>query len=145
MNEKMLNALSSAIYVSRLTLDGKQVETDDQKIRASGLYPDWVKGKHEKGEIYNANGQTWECCQAYDNQNYPDLTPDDPSWHTFNRPLHGKTKETARPWVKPQYGTVDLYLNGEYMIYTDGKIYRCIVASTNFSPEEQADAWEVQE
>ena len=53
MNDKMLDALSSAIFVSRATLTGEAIDTDDKKIRASGLYPEWVEGKHAKGEIYN--------------------------------------------------------------------------------------------
>ena len=111
MNEKMLNALSSAIYMSRLMLEGKQVEDDDQKIRASGLYLDWVKGNHTVGEIFNTHAgdglgseweQTWECFQAYDNSVYPDIVPGNAAWYTFNRPLHGKSPDTARPYVPVQ-------------------------------------------
>ena len=40
MNKKMLDALTSAIYVSKLSLAGEAVTEDDQKIRAAGLYPD---------------------------------------------------------------------------------------------------------
>lgn len=150
MNEKMLNALSSAIYVSRLTLDGKQVETDDQKIRASGLYPDWSAGSHAVGEIYNTHAgddlseeweQTWECYQPYDNADYPGLIPGDPSWYTFNRPLHGNTVETARPFV-PVQGSHDMYREGEYMIWTDGDTYQCIDPNgTSFSPGDYSAAW----
>lgn len=151
MNEKMMSALASAIYVSRLSLDGKQVETDDQKIRASGLYPDWSAGSHAVGEIYNTHAgdglgseweQTWECYQAYDNATYPGLVPGDPSWYTFNRPLHGKTPETARPFVAVQ-GAHDMYQNGEFMIWTDGETYECIAPSgTAYSPADYADAWQ---
>ena len=125
---------------------------DDQKIRAAGLYPDWEAGNHSRGEIYNTHSggslggeweQTWECYQAYDNATYPGLVPGDPSWYTFNRPLHGKTKETARPFV-PVQGAHDMYRTGEYMIFTDGKVYRC-KQDTNFSPTDYAQAWEVQE
>lgn len=152
MNKKMLNALTSAIYVSKLSLAGEAVTEDDQKIRAAGLYPDWEAGKHTKGEIYNTHTgdslgneweQTWECYQAYDNATYPGLIPGDSSWYTFNRPLHGKTKETARPFV-PVQGAHDMYHTGEYMIFTDGKVYRC-KQDTNFSPTDYAQAWEVVE
>lgn len=152
MNKKMLDALTSAIYVSRLSLTGEAVTEDDQKIRAAGLYPDWEAGKHTKGEIYNTHAgdslgseweQTWECYQAYDNATYPGLIPGDSSWYTFNRPLHGKTKETARPFV-PVQGAHDIYHTGEYMIFTDGKVYRC-KQDTNFSPTDYAQAWEVVE
>ena len=63
MDDKTLNALSSAIFVSRLTLNGEAVDTDDKRLRASGLYREWTEGAHPKGEIYNADGQTWECFQ----------------------------------------------------------------------------------
>ena len=121
MNKKMLDALASAIYVSKLSLAGETVTKDDQKIRAAGLYPDWEAGNHAKGEIYKTHAgdslgneweQTWECYQAYDNASYPSLIPGDPSWYTFNRPLHGKTKETARPFV-PVQGAHDMYRTGE--------------------------------
>lgn len=145
MNQKMLDALASTIYAAKLSLRGETVDDDDKRIRASGLYDDWSPGSHTVGEIFNAEGQTWECFQAYDNAVYPDIAPGNPAWFTFNRPLHGKTKETARPWVAPM-GAHDIYRNGEYMIWTDGTIYKCIAANgTNFSPTDYAAAWEVAE
>ncbi len=116
---------------------------DDGKISASYLCKEWQPGNHEKGEVYNANGQTWECYQAYNNAINPDITPGNPAWYTFNRPLHGKSPETARPWVAPQ-GAHDMYHTGEYMIYTDGALYKCL-SDTNFSPDDYSQAWEVQD
>ena len=139
MNEKMLAALTSSIYVSRLTLSGGAVDTDDKRLRASGLYPDWAPGDHPQGEIFNAGGQTWEVFQAYDNAVYPDIRPGEAAWYTFNRPLHGTSPETARPFV-PVQGAHDMYRVGEYMIWTDGNVYRC-VRDTNYSPEEYAADW----
>lgn len=120
-----------------------QVSTmdDDQIIQCSGLADTWTPGDHKVGEVYNAGDQTWECYQAYNNDVYPDIKPSDPSWYTFNRPLHGKSPETARPFV-PVQGSHDMYRSGEYMIYTDGKTYRC-KSDTNFSPDDYAQAWEV--
>jgi hypothetical protein len=151
VNEKMLNALSSAIYMSRLMLEGKQVEDDDQKIRASGLYLDWVKGNHTVGEIFNTHAgdgldseweQTWECFQAYDNAVYPDIVPGNAAWYTFNRLLHGKTPETARPYV-PVQGAHDMYQQGEFMVWTDGETYECIDPNgTAYSPGDYAAAWQ---
>ena len=89
MNERTLAALSSAIYVSRLALKGEAVDTDDKRLRASGLYPDWTPGAHEAGDIYNAGGQVWECIQNYDTGVHPDIIPGGPAWGTFHRPLHG--------------------------------------------------------
>ena len=139
----LYDALASAIYLSRLTLNGGSVDDDDKRIRASGLYEDWTAGKYAVGDIRNAKGQTWECHADHDNDEHPDITPVNPqTWANFWRPLHGRSPETARPWVQPQYGTTDIYHAGEYMVYTDGKTYRC-KQDTNFSPEDYSQAWEV--
>ncbi len=145
MNQKMLDALASTIYAAKLSLRGETVDDDDKRIRASGLYDDWSPGSHTVGEIFNADGQTWECFQAYDNAVYPDIAPGNSAWFTFNRPLHGKSKETARPWVAPM-GAHDIYRFGEYMIWTDGTIQRCKAANgTNFPPDQYPDGWEIPE
>lgn len=151
MTEKELNALASSIYMSRLTLAGTAVTEDDQKIRVSGLYPDWTAGAHVTGEVFNTRAgvhaegaewnQTWEAFQDYDNATFPDITPGNAAWFTFNRPLHGKTPETARPFV-PVQGSHDIYRAGEYMVWTDGQTYQC-KQDTNFSPADYAAAWEV--
>lgn len=114
---------------------------DDCKISSRTLAPVWKPGYHEVGENYTANEQVWECYQQYDNEVYPSIKPGDSSWFIFNRPLHGKTPETAMPFV-PVQGSHDIYRTGEYMIYTDGKTYKC-KSNTNFSPEEYPNAWEV--
>lgn len=151
MAKDLYAALRSAIYVSAMQVNGKTIETDDQKLRASGLYDDWRLGNHTAGEIYNTHStdelgseweQTWECYQAYDNAVYPDISPGNAAWYTFNRPLHGKTVATARPWVQPTH-SLDIYYKGECMIWKDETIRRCIAENgTNFSPEEYPAGWE---
>lgn len=144
-----------AKYQASVILATKQAKAftdDDQRLEVSALYDDWTPGKYEVGDIYNTHAggslgeeweQTWECFQAYDNDTYPDIVPGNSAWYTFNRPLHGKFVETARPFV-PVQGAHDMYRTGEYMIYTDGKTYRCL-QDTNFSPDDYAKAWEVVE
>lgn len=139
-------------YEASIHLAKKQARTledDDEKLHVSVLYDDWQIGSYSVGDVYNTHPsgevgseweQTWECFQAYDNETYPDIVPGNSSWYTFNRPLHGKSPETARPFV-PVQGAHDMYRTGEYMIYTDGKTYRC-KQDTNFSPDEYAEAWE---
>ena len=50
--------------------------------------------------------------------------------------------ETARAWVQPT-GAHDIYRAGEYMIWTDGQVYKCL-SDTAYSPGEYAAAWEVK-
>lgn len=137
----LYKALASAIYFSQMLANGKEVTTDDQRLRASGLFADWTEGTYSVGDIRNAKGQTWECFQAHDTATYPDINPDNAAWFTFWRPLHGKSPDTARPFV-PVQGAHDMYRAGEYMVYTDGLTYRCL-SDTNYSPEEYGAAWEV--
>lgn len=112
-------------------------------LKTAGLYPEWQAGNYKVGDIVNHAGQTWKCIQAHNNDTYPDIKPsNEQTWHTFWAPLHGTTLDTARPWCKPQFGTTDMYHTGEYMIYTDGNIYKC-VSDTVYSPEEYAAAWEI--
>ena len=58
------DALASAIYMSKVLLNNDSVDTDDKKIRASGLYEEWIAGNHIVGEVYNTNeyaylGEQW--------------------------------------------------------------------------------------
>lgn len=115
------------------------VQDDDSRIRVSGLYEPWTAGKYEVGDIRNAGGQTWECFQSHDNATYPDIKPDSAAWFTFWRPLHGKSPETARPFV-PGQPAHSLYRVDEYMVY-NGKICRC-KRDTTYNPDEDPDAWE---
>ena len=124
---------ATAIAVSSVT-------GDNDRLRISALIPDWSPGEHAVGDIYCADGQVWECYAAYDNAVYPDIKPGNSAWHTFNRPLHGTSPETARHYVAPT-GAHDMYHAGEYMIYTDGKLYVC-AQDTAYSPSDYAAAWE---
>ena len=152
MNERELAALSSAIYVARQAASGVQITEDDQKIRAAGVFDDWKTGKHDVGEVFNTYSagelgdewsQTWEVYQGYDNATYPDTVPGNPAWYTFNRPLHGKTPETARPFVAVQ-GAHDMYRFGEFSIWTDGLVYEVIDKNgTAYSPADYPAAWRV--
>ena len=97
IDQKALDALASVIYLARQQVADVVGKDDDKRIRASGLFDEWVAGAHAVGDICNANDQTWECFQAHDNAVYPDINPDNSAWFTFWRPLHGKTPDTARP------------------------------------------------
>lgn len=130
----------SAAAVWRMMLAQMAGLDDDSRIRVSGLYESWTAGKYEAGNIRNAGGQTWECFQAHDNATYPDIKPGSAAWFTFWRPLHGKSPETARPFV-PVQGAHDMYRAGEYTVWTDGSIKRA-TQDTAYSPEDYSPAWE---
>jgi len=130
---------AQAIRAATLRALGHITE-DNERLVVSVLYPNWAAGSHAVGDIYTAEGQVWECFQAYDNAVYPDIVPGSAAWGTFHRPLHGTNPDTARPFVAPT-GAHDMYKAGEYMTL-EGTLYRCL-EDTAFSPAQYAAAWEV--
>lgn len=130
---------AQAIRAATLRALGHVTE-DNERLMVSVLYPKWAAGSHAVGDIYTAEGQVWECHQAYDNAVYPDIVPGSAAWGTFNRPMHGTSPETAWPFVAPT-GAHDMYKAGEYMTQ-EGTLYRCL-QDTAFSPAQYAAAWEV--
>lgn len=132
--------LQQAQAIRAVTLKAAaHVAGDNDRLGIRVLYPEWTSGAHAVGDLYNAAGQTWECCAAYDNAVYPDIVPGNGAWHTFNRPLHGTAPDTARPFVPPA-GAHDMYKAGEYMTLDD-RLYRCLM-DTVYAPAEYAPAWE---
>lgn len=126
----------------RLLMAGKQPEMADEVIMCSALYPEWEPGKHETGEIFLLDGAPCKVLAAYDNATHPDIVPGGTAWGTFNIPYHGRTRQTARAWVKPNNAT-DIYQVGEWCVF-DGKYY-VSKRGTDFSPAEYPADWEEQE
>ena len=116
------------------------IMTADEVIQNRNMCKAWENGKHTVGEVYMVDGQPWNCYQAYDNDVYPDIVPGSAAWHTFNKPYHGTTPETALPFVAPTHAE-DIYKAGEYMIWTDGVMKKCVL-NTSYGPDNDQNAWE---
>lgn len=116
--------------------------TTDDIILVRDLYDEWKAGKYKIGVICTKDGQVWECKTEHDSTVNIDWIPGQAP--TIWVPYHGKTKESALPWLKPS-GAHDAYMKGEFMIYTDDKLYKCIADNTVWTPEEYPQNWEVQE
>lgn len=106
--------------------------------RVATLVRPWRPGVYAAGDVRVYGGVPYRCVQAHDSSENPAWTPDaTPAlWMQY----HGTTPETARPWVAPA-GAHDIYRAGEYMIWTDGQMYKCL-QDTAFSPADQPQAWE---
>lgn len=98
----------------------------------------WKPGKFDAGDVRMYEGIPYKCVQPHDstgNEGWnPSATP--ALWMQY----HGTEKQYARPWVAPA-GAHDMYRTGEYMIWTDGAVYRCVF-DTVYSPTDYASAWE---
>ena len=118
--------------IAQIAGDPSVINTMPETIRM------WVQGTYAVGDVRKYGGIPYKCVQAHDSTDNPDWTPDTTAalWMQY----HGTTAETARAWVTPA-GAHDIYRAGEYMVYTDGKVYRC-KADTAYSPTDYAQAWE---
>lgn len=101
----------------------------------------WTPGQYEVGDIRinPATGYPYECILAHDSTVNTYWTID---VRTLWKPYHSRKKEYALPWEQPT-GAHDMYKIGEYMIWTDKEIYKCL-SDTVYSPEEYIQAWEKQ-
>lgn len=118
-------------------------ESEDKTlgIRCMALFPAYVQNKyHEVGEIalHPDTGYPRECILAYDGTVQQSWTIDTA---TLWRSWHSRQAEYALPWEQPT-GAHDMYHAGEYMIWTDDAVWRC-VQDTAYSPEEYPQAWEI--
>ena len=123
----------------------EQVKENDDKtlgITCMALFDVWTQDNYKVGDVRTDpdNGYPYECIQAHDSTINTDW---DITVRTLWKPWHSKSLEYALPYEAPT-GAHDVYKTGEYMIFTDGKVYKCL-QDTNYSPIDYAVAWEVQE
>ena len=119
-------------------------ESEDKTlgIKCMALFPVWERGNYVVGDARTDpdTGYPYECIVAHDS-----ITNTGDDWTIKNRALwaawHSRKKEYALPWEKPGTGTSGIYHVGEYMIWTDGTVKKCL-RDTNFSPEEYPADWE---
>ena len=99
---------------------------------------EWREGKWTAGVSLLYLGLPYKVIQTHDSKG-------NPSWNPLQAVSlfahwHGINPETAQPWKKPT-GAHDMYKVNEYMVFTDGKTYRCL-QDTVYSPIEYPQAWE---
>lgn len=134
INEGMLE-------LNRSILAEKLADSEDKTlaIACMAFFAPWTPGKYAVGDIRTdpETGYPRECMTAHDSTVNTDWTIKTAAiW----KPYHSRKKEYALPWEAPT-GAHDIYEAGEYMIWTDYKVYRCKM-DTNFSPADYAAAWQ---
>ena len=150
INETLKSVFGDKASVSKINDYKNQMEyikeyavsSDDKTmgIVFSELFPVYEQNKQHDAEEVSTHPETgypYECMTAYDGTIQQDWTIDTP---TCWKPWHSRKKEYALPWEAPT-GAHDMYKAGEYMIWTDGSIKKC-VQDTNFNPDDYSAAWE---
>lgn len=101
---------------------------------------DWAPASYRANDVVRYEGIPYKCVQAHDSTNNPTWIP--PSVPALWMEYHGTSKETARNWITPS-GAHDMYKQGEWMIFTDGKYYECL-NDTIYSPTDLSTAWQAE-
>ena len=117
------------------------MEAEDKTlaIACKAYFAPWTPGTYSVSDIRTdpATGYPRECILAHDSRVNADWTI---NTATLWKPYHSRKKEYALPWEAPT-AAHDLYPAGEYMVWTDHRIYKC-VTDTGFGPVDAPNAWE---
>ncbi|MEG1843880.1 MAG: hypothetical protein RR296_06545 [Clostridia bacterium] len=146
-----MSALTQAqryeLAAMRRALDGYVVKIADDPTRINGNLPvlrAWRAGTADTPITYTQDADVrvfgdspYLCCQTHTHRGEPDWTPDRAA--SLWREYHGTDAKTARPYRAPT-GAHDIYKSGEYMFWTDGRIYRCL-ADTDRAPDVLPANW----
>lgn len=134
-----MSVIEQARQLRKLIKEHSTVTEDKTLVIAtSGYFEPWKQGSYKTGDVRTKSGVPYECILDHDSTNNSAW---DISVRTLWKPYHSRKKEFALPWEAPT-GAHDMYKAGEYMIFTDNVIYKCL-ADTNFNPLEYTQAWEV--
>lgn len=141
LDERLLKQLR--VFLEQAAQKNVTETTTAKEVNAmSTLFPVYRQaGQYKVGDIRTDpdTRQPFRCILAYDADVQPDWNLSTP---TLWIPYHGTDLDSAYPWKAPT-GAHDMYKAGEYMTFTDTKIYKCL-SDTNYSPSDYAQAWEVQ-
>lgn len=127
---------------SNLTKESAAADDKTLAISCAALFRDWAPGAYKTGDIRKdpATGCPKECMTDHDSTVNTDWTID---VGTIWKAYHSQSKGYALPFEAPT-GSHDIYRSGEYMIYTDDKVYKCL-EDTSYSPADHPQAWELAE
>lgn len=134
----------SLIALNRCILTEKVNASEDKTlaIESMALFETWKKGIYEVGDIRTdpITGYPYECILAHDSIVNTEWTID---VRTLWKPYHSRKEEFALPFEAPT-GAHDMYKVGEYCIFNNINIYKCI-QDTSYSPSDYTQAWELVE
>lgn len=120
------------------TVDGTRV------VSCMSLLPSYTPAgpdgdyNHTLNESCVSEGQPWRCCQGYNAQSNPDITPGKSPAHWVQ--YHTTDPARALPFVQPT-GAHDTYQTNECMVLDD-VTWRSTMDNNAHSPTEYPQGWE---
>lgn len=116
----------------------------NEVIDMTALLEPWKAGTMEspveypKDAVRTHSGSPWRCTMAHTHHGETGWAPGESNAMWTQK--HGTDRAHALPWVAPT-GAHDVYMAGEWMIYTDGLAYRCMQDNTAHAPDVLPSAW----
>ena len=118
-------------FITKISDSPTEINDNQIVIRA------WQPNTYSVGDVRVYENIPYKCVQAHDSTGNDAWNP--PATPALWMQYHGTSVESARPWLAPT-GAHDMYKAGEYMIWTDGSIYKCLI-DTVYSPTDYSQAW----
>lgn len=118
----------------------KKSEDKTLVIATADYFKEWTGDVYSVGDIRTKDGVPYECILTHDSIVNTEWTID---VRTLWKPYHSRKEEFALPFEAPT-GAHDMYKVGEYCIFNDINIYKCI-QDTSYSPSDYTQAWELVE
>ena len=143
--KQVLVAEKEAIIKANQTMQSVAIPTllrgrnDDVLVVMAAYIPQWEEGIFVVGDVRkDESGYPKICVQSHNSLANPNY---DISVASLWSPYHAKSADHALPWITPT-GAHDMYKANEYMVFTNGKTYKC-VSDTVYSPSDYAQAWQL--
>lgn len=136
----MTNEQRNQLIALRKALDNFVVKISDTPAEINDnqiVIRPWQPNTYSLGDVRVYENIPYKCVQAHDSTGNDAWNP--PATPALWMQYHGTSVESARPWLAPT-GAHDMYKAGEYMIWTDGNIYKCLI-DTVYSPTDYSQAW----
>lgn len=114
----------------------------NEVIDLSPLLKEWKPGKHNAGDVVVYNDYPYRVNDpGHDSTGNDSWNPEDTP--ALFSPYHATDAAHALPWKAPT-SAADAYQAGEWMLWTDGKSYRCKQDATVWGPDILSTSWEMQ-
>lgn len=136
----MTNEQRNQLIALRKALDNFVTKISDTPTEINNnqiVIRPWQPNTYSLGDVRVYENIPYKCVQAHDSTGNDAWNP--PATPALWMQYHGTSVESARPWLAPT-GAHDMYKAGEYMIWTDGSIYKCLI-DTVYSPTDYSQAW----
>ena len=116
--------------------------TSNEIIAMAPLLKVWTPGVYAANDVVVYDGVPYRVVSDHDSTGNDTWNPIDAA--SLFAAYHATEVKYALQYQTPT-GQHDAYMNGEYIVWTDGLVYMCNIDYTVYDPGVLPSAWKVQE